>query len=118
SSTEGATGQAKLRCIVCTYPEINLADTDPAPHVFNASMGARLEVLYASPQIVAQRRRFRALLDVRPGESGVDVGCGVGPLTCELAEDVGVEGRITGVDASADMLAGAAARVHARRLDD
>ena len=95
-----------------------MADTDPAPHVFNASMGARLEVLYASPQIVAQRRRFRALLDVRDGESGVDVGCGVGHLTCELAEDVGVDGRMTGVDASADMLAGAAARVRARRLDD
>jgi len=94
------------------------APTDPAPHVFNASMGARLEKLYASPQIVAQRRRFRALLEVRPGESGVDVGCGVGHLTCELAEDVGAEGRMTGVDASADMLAGAAARVHARRLDD
>ena len=95
-----------------------MADTDPAPHVFNASMGARLEVLYASPQIVAQRRRFRALLDVRQGESGVDVGCGVGHLTCELAEDVGIGGRMTGIDASTDMLAGAAARVHARRLGD
>ncbi|HEV7578083.1 MAG TPA: methyltransferase domain-containing protein [Caldimonas sp.] len=95
-----------------------MSHTDPAPHVFNASMGARLEVLYASPQIVAQRRRFRALLDVRAGESGVDVGCGVGHLTCELAEDVGPGGRMTGVDASADMLAGAAARVRALRLDD
>ena len=94
-----------------------MADTDPAPHVFNASMGARLEVLYASPQIVAQRRRFRELLGVREGESGIDVGCGVGHLTCELAEDVGADGCMSGVDASADMLAGAAARVRARRLD-
>jgi ubiquinone/menaquinone biosynthesis C-methylase UbiE len=109
---------SESRCIVCTYPETALSHTDPAPHVFNASMGARLEVLYASPQIVAQRRRFRALLDVRAGESGVDVGCGVGHLTCELAEDVGPGGRMTGVDASADMLAGAAARVRALRLDD
>ena len=114
----GAARRMAHRYIVCTYLEITLADTDPAPHVFNASMGARLEVLYASPQIVAQRRRFRALLDVREGESGVDVGCGVGHLTCELAEDVGAGGRMTGVDASTDMLAGAAARVHARRLDD
>ncbi len=94
-----------------------MADTDPAPHVFNASMGARLEVLYASPQIVAQRRRFRSLLQIREGESGVDVGCGVGHLTCELAEDVGPGGHMTGVDASVDMLAGAAARVRARRLE-
>ncbi|MDQ6639423.1 MAG: methyltransferase domain-containing protein, partial [Pseudomonadota bacterium] len=95
-----------------------MTDTEPAPHVFNASMGARLEVLYASPQIVAQRRRFRALLDIREGESGIDVGCGVGHLTCELADDVGPGGRMTGIDASVDMLAGAAARVRARRLDD
>jgi len=95
-----------------------LSDSDPAPHVFNASMGARLEKLYASPQIVAQRRRFRALLGVREGEAGVDVGCGVGHLICELADDVGATGRMTGVDASADMLAGAAARARARRLED
>jgi len=95
-----------------------LADADPPAHVFNASMGARLEALYASAQIVAQRRRFRSLLEIRDGESGVDVGCGVGHLTCELAEDVGPGGRVTGVDASADMLAGAAARVQARRLGD
>lgn len=94
-----------------------MTDSEPAPHVFNASMGARLEALYASQQIVDQRRRFRNLLGVRGGESGVDVGCGLGHLTCELAEDVGPNGRMTGVDASADMLAGAAARVHARRLD-
>ena len=95
-----------------------MSDNDPTPHVFNASMAARLELLYASPQIVAQRRRFRELLRIRPGELGVDVGCGVGHLTCELADDVGASGRITGVDASADMLAGATARVHARGLDD
>ncbi len=95
-----------------------MTDTDPAPHVFNASMGARLEVLYASPQIATQRQRFRDLLAVRSGESGVDIGCGVGHLSCELAEDVGPSGRMIGVDSSADMLAGAAARVHARGLDD
>ena len=86
------------------------------PHVFNASMGARLEVLYASPQVVAQRRRFRELVAARPGESGVDVGCGVGHLTCELAVDVGADGRMTGIDASADMLEGAAARARAQGL--
>jgi arsenite methyltransferase len=95
-----------------------LADADPPPHVFNASMGARLEVLYASPQIVAQRRRFRELVAARPGEVGVDIGCGVGHLTCELAREVGSTGRITGVDASADMLAGAAERARAEGLGD
>ena len=68
-----------------------MTDSEPAPHVFNASMGARLEALYASQQIVDQRRRFRNLLGACGGESGVDVGCGLGHLTCELAEDVGAE---------------------------
>ena len=96
-----------------------MADADqPPPHVFNASMGARLEVLYASPQIVAQRRRFRELVAPRRGEAGIDVGCGVGHLTCELARDVGVDGRMTGVDASADMLAGASERVRAQGLGE
>ena len=99
-------------------PETTVADADPPPHVFNAAMGARLEVLYASPQIVAQRRRFRELVAVRPGESGVDVGCGVGHLTCELAVEVGAGGRMTGVDASADMLASAAERLRAQGLAD
>jgi hypothetical protein len=75
-------------CIVCTYPEIALTDTDPAPHVFNASMGARLEVLYASPQIVAQRRRFRTLLGFATA-SRRRRRLRRRPPHCELAEDVG-----------------------------
>jgi arsenite methyltransferase len=99
------------------FEECRLADADPPPpHVFNAAMGARLEVLYASPQIVAQRRRFRELVAARPGEAGVDVGCGVGHLTCELAREVGPSGRMTGVDASADMLAGAGERARVQGL--
>jgi len=93
-------------------------DDAPPPHVFNAAMGARLEVLYASPQVVAQRRRFRELVAARPGERGVDIGCGVGHLTCELANEVGPGGRVTGVDASADMLAGAAQRARTQGLED
>jgi SAM-dependent methyltransferase len=95
-----------------------LAEPEPPPHVFNASMAARLELLYASPQIVGQRRRVRELLAARPGETGVDVGCGVGHLTCELAADVGATGRMIGVDASADMLAGANDRARAQAVAD
>ena len=84
----------------------------PPPHVFDARMGARLERLYASPQIVAQRHRFRELIAARPGETGIDVGCGVGHLTCDLAAEVGPGGRMIGIDASDDMLDGA--RVRAR----
>jgi len=37
-------------------------------------MAAQLDRLYASPQVVAQRRRLRELIAARPGERGLDVG--------------------------------------------
>jgi len=77
---------------------------------FDAQAAARLERTYAAPEIVAQRARTRAALAARPGERGLDVGCGPGFLTCELAGEVGPAGRVVGIDASPDMLATAAAR--------
>ena len=74
------------------------------PLVFDAKMATRLEKLYASPQVVAQRVKFRELLAARPGEVGLDVGCGVGLLSCELAREVSPGGRIIALDNSPDML--------------
>ncbi len=42
------------------------------------------------------------LLDVKPGERVLDLGCGTGPLTKKIA-DLGAE--VIGIDASADMIA-------------
>ena len=81
-------------------------------------MAAQLDRLYASPQVVAQRKRLRELIAARPGERGLDVGCGLGHLSCELALDVGEAGRIIGLDASADMVAGANERVAALGVAD
>jgi len=86
--------------------------------VFNAAMAPRLARLYASPQIVGQRRRLRELIDAKAGEIGVDVGCGLGHLTCELARDVAPGGRMIGLDMSADMAAGAAERAAREGLAD
>lgn len=71
----------------------------------------RLEKVYAAPEIVEQRARTRAALRARPGEGGLDVGCGPGLLACELAREVGEAGRIAGIDASPDMIETARARV-------
>ncbi len=46
----------------------------------------------------------------RPGERVLDVGCGAGDTTLELARRVGPEGRVVGVDVSAPMLARARER--------
>jgi SAM-dependent methyltransferase len=47
---------------------------------------------------------------VSAGERVLDVGCGCGQTTLELAERVGAEGRVLGVDLSQPMLAEARAR--------
>lgn len=50
----------------------------------------------------------------RTGETALDIGCGTGATALALADAVGPEGRVTGVDVSAPMLAVARARAGAR----
>lgn len=50
-----------------------------------------------------------------PGESVLDIGCGTGATALALADRVGPEGRVLGVDISRPMLAVARSRVGARR---
>ncbi len=80
---------------------------------FDAQAAARLGRIYAAPEIAEQRARTRAALGARPGERGLDIGCGPGFLACELAGEVGERGRLVAIDSSPDMLA--AARERARR---
>ena len=72
--------------------------------VFDAAAAARLDRTYSTPAIREQRRRFREAIAARPGEVGLDVGCGPGLLACELAREVAPDGRIHGIDTSNDML--------------
>lgn len=72
---------------------------------------ARLEKLYSTPQIVAQRRRLREIIAARPGESGLDVGCGVAYLACELAKEVTPGGRIAAIDNSRDAVDASKVRI-------
>jgi SAM-dependent methyltransferase len=65
----------------------------------------RVEGLYMSPAMVARRREVLAALELRPGESVLDVGSGPGFLSREMAELVGPAGRVVGVDSSEAMVA-------------
>jgi arsenite methyltransferase len=78
--------------------------------VFDAS---HLDRMYKTAAMRAQRARTRQLLQVRPGDRVVDLGCGVGDLITELAVDVGPAGRVIGVDQQPGMLAAAAVKVRA-----
>jgi SAM-dependent methyltransferase len=58
----------------------------------------------------------RVLLEagLRPGMGVADLGCGVGMVTALLADLVGPRGYVVGIDASAEQLAQAHERFHAR----
>lgn len=66
----------------------------------------------------AQRLRERAvdLLDLRPGDTVVDLGCGTGANLPILARAVGGAGRVVGVDLSPGMLERARRRADRHRL--
>jgi SAM-dependent methyltransferase len=59
---------------------------------------------YLEPEIVRQRIRTLDALALRAGERVLDVGCGPGLLAHDMALQVGVAGRVVGVDKSEAML--------------
>jgi len=73
------------------------------------ALESRLEQTGGLPGELAMDR-----LDLRPGQRVVDLGCGGGRTTLELAARVGPGGQVVGVDISAGMLA--AGRERAARL--
>ncbi|MFI5044249.1 MAG: methyltransferase domain-containing protein [Acidimicrobiales bacterium] len=56
-------------------------------------------------------------LDPRPGETALDVGCGVGDVATELAVAVGEGGAVIAIDASDAMLGAARRRAEAMGVD-
>jgi ubiquinone/menaquinone biosynthesis C-methylase UbiE len=60
--------------------------------------------------------RLVDLAGIQPGATVLDVGCGKGAATVPAAKAAGPSGRVTGVDASAAMLAHAAAAIRAHGL--
>jgi SAM-dependent methyltransferase len=77
---------------------------------FDADTAKQVEATYQTPDVVEQRRATRAILALRPGEHVLDIGSGPGFLAAEMAEEVGPEGRVVGVDPSQSMLAMGAGR--------
>lgn len=65
---------------------------------------ASLNRSYGAPEIENQRRVTLERLAVREGHSVLDVGCGSGFLTVELAAAVGSHGRVIAVDKSEEMV--------------
>ena len=91
---------------------VALQDTATAPVLqFDDEAARRLETLYSHPDMVERRRRVRRALALRPGERVLDIGCGPGFQTTEMAAEVGANGWACGVDISESVLAAARGRV-------
>ncbi len=75
-----------------------------------------LERTYSTADVVEQRARIRAKVAPKRGEHGLDIGCGPGLLSCELARDVGPSGRVVGIDTSSDMVVVSAERARRSAL--
>lgn len=65
---------------------------------------ATLELRGRAPDEVEARAAYLGLLGVGEGERALDVGCGSGVVTRELARRVGPSGRAVGVDLSPQLL--------------
>ena len=64
----------------------------------------RIEAVYRTPELVAQRQAVIRRLDPQPGEHLLDIGCGPGFLAADLAGRLGSDGQVRGVDFSEPML--------------
>ena len=72
---------------------------------FDQETTRRVEALYLTPDVVAQRCQVLKALQLREGERVLDVGVGPGLLAHDMAVSVGPEGLVCGIDISEDMLA-------------
>jgi arsenite methyltransferase len=71
---------------------------------FDEQTSRQVEAVYATPDVVDQRRVTRAALALKPGERVLDLGCGPGYLAAEMAAEVGSGGSVHAVDVSESML--------------
>ena len=69
-----------------------------------------LEVTYSSPEVAAQRRILLGAVAAEFGEKSLDIGCGPGFVTEELARAVGSAGIVEAIDNSESSLAAAKQR--------
>jgi ubiquinone/menaquinone biosynthesis C-methylase UbiE len=78
------------------------------------SLRAYLDGVRAVPAVLAAKQMSLHLLDIKPGDRVLDIGCGPGDDTADIASFVGPEGQAFGIDKS-EVLIAEARRTSGRR---
>jgi ubiquinone/menaquinone biosynthesis C-methylase UbiE len=85
---------------------------------FDDTASRKLEAVYQTPDVIAQRHRTLEGLRLVQGEHVLDVGAGPGLLISEMASYVGPKGHVTGLEISDSMLAVARRRCASMAIAD
>jgi ubiquinone/menaquinone biosynthesis C-methylase UbiE len=72
--------------------------------MFDGKESRRVERIYLTPDIVAQRARVLEAMALQQGERVADLGCGPGLLALDIAGQVGTAGEVQCIDASDSMV--------------
>ena len=80
------------------------------PEQQTLTSSAALNHSYVAPEISRQRLRTIEALDIKRGECILDVGCGTGFLSYEMALVVGEDGKVLGIDPQPSMIEATLAR--------
>jgi arsenite methyltransferase len=85
---------------------------------FDDAASRKVEAVYQTPDVIAQRHRTLTALEPREGEHILDIGAGPGLLIADMAAIVGPEGHVTGLEISDGMLAVARRRFASMPIAD
>ena len=72
---------------------------------FDEGVARQIESLYQTRDAARRRQLVKAALSAQPGDQVLDVGSGPGFYCFEIADEVGPDGRVVGVDLAEPMLA-------------